>query len=93
MNTEIEQAASVAGPEKADRGEIVTRSALQLPQNSTKGASSNRKDARKLAYLIVRGGRPFFYMTVNRWDRRSKTIKTTKKYLGVSLPKGYRLRK
>ena len=69
-----------------DPDKIVTTSRMTKSNKTGKAPGSN-----KTAYLIIRNGRPYFYTTINHWDSRHKKVRSEKKYLGTSLPKGYRL--
>ena len=91
LNTELERVVGVTVGTNVPTVEVVTRSHSDLVTKVTRLAPSKRKHARKPGYMVIRSGRPYFYCTVNKWNRRSKTIKTSKRYLGTSLPRGYYL--
>jgi len=78
---------SVLDLTETDLAEIVTTSGVRSgPKDSkTKGSA-------KTAYMVVRNGRPYFYATINKWDRRTKKVISKKLYLGKELPRGYRLK-
>ena len=69
-----------------DPDKIVTT--LRMAKSSKTGKTPSSS---KTAYLIIRNGRPYFYTTINHWDSRHKKVRSEKKYLGTSLPRGYRL--